>query len=243
MGKRLGPASAARSSTRSYSVARLKPPLHRSPPLQFTLLTRAWHWRLGGDARLRAPVELHRRSMVVFVDGQSPSDTISRASILAKFHDAVPSYLWWDDAGRASTASSAVETGRPASVASRGRAMPIPQRCWPWLDCSEPQKVGTTTAAPRPFALRQRRRGAVRAEADEGLHEANGIRIIFCFALRLRNPTPQDAAGRQLRTRDASPITASNNPKVFSFNATTPAWHQHYNYRDHDHYHYGQYQY
>ena len=81
-------------------------------PFQFALQTRAGTDSLA--AMLRAAVELDPRATAVSLDGRSAYDTISRATILAKLRDTVPSllpftramyartstYLWWDDEGR-----------------------------------------------------------------------------------------------------------------------------------------------
>ena len=80
-------------------------------------------------AMLRAAVELDPRATVVSLDGRSAYDTISRATILAKLRDTVPSllpftramyartstYLWWDDEGRVHDIAQAegVEQGDP----------------------------------------------------------------------------------------------------------------------------------
>ena len=78
---------------------------------------------------LRAAVDSDPRATVVSLDGRSAYDTISRATILAKLRDTVPSllpvaramyartstYLWWDDAGRRHEIAQAegVEQGDP----------------------------------------------------------------------------------------------------------------------------------
>ena len=96
-------------------------------PFQFALQTRAGTDSLA--AMLRAAVELDPRATVVSLDGRSAYDTISRATILAKLRDTVPSllpftramyactstYLWWDDEGRVHDIAQAegVEQGDP----------------------------------------------------------------------------------------------------------------------------------
>ena len=96
-------------------------------PFQFALQTRAGTDSLA--AMLRAAVELDPRATVVSLDGRSAYDTISRATILAKLRDTVPSllpftramyartstYLWWDDDGRVHDIAQAegVEQGDP----------------------------------------------------------------------------------------------------------------------------------
>ena len=96
-------------------------------PFQFALQTRAGTDSLA--AMLRAAVELDPRATVVSLDGRSAYDTISRATILAKLRDTVPSllpftramyartstYLWWDDDGRVHDIAQAegVEHGDP----------------------------------------------------------------------------------------------------------------------------------
>ena len=96
-------------------------------PFQFALQTRAGTDSLA--AMLRAAVELDPRATVVSLDGRSAYDTISRATILAKLRDTVPSllpftramyartstYLWWDDEGRVHDIVQAegVEQGDP----------------------------------------------------------------------------------------------------------------------------------
>ena len=60
-------------------------------PFQFALQTRAGTASLA--AMLRAAVELDPRATVVSLDGRSAYDTISRATILAKLRDTVPSLL------------------------------------------------------------------------------------------------------------------------------------------------------
>ena len=60
-------------------------------PFQFALQTRAGTDSLA--AMLRAAVELDPRATVVSLDGRSAYDTISRAIILAKLRDTVPSLL------------------------------------------------------------------------------------------------------------------------------------------------------
>ena len=96
-------------------------------PFQFALQTRAGTDSLA--AMLRAAVDSDPRATVVSLDGRSAYDTISRATILAKLRDAVPSllpfaramyartstYLWWDDAGRRHEIAQAggVEQGDP----------------------------------------------------------------------------------------------------------------------------------
>ena len=99
------------------------------PPARFSSQCRP---ALGTDslaAMLRAAVELDPRATVVSLDGRSAYDTISRATILAKLRDTVPSllpftramyartstYLWWDDEGRVHDIAQAegVEQGDP----------------------------------------------------------------------------------------------------------------------------------
>ena len=97
-------------------------------PFQFALQTRAGTDSLA--AMLRAVVELDPRATVVSLDGRSAYNTISRATILAKLRDTVPSllpftramyartstYLWWDDEGRVHDIAQAegVEQGDPS---------------------------------------------------------------------------------------------------------------------------------
>ena len=89
---------------------------------------------------LRADVELGPRATVVSLDGRSAYDTISRATILAKLRDTVPSllpvtcamyvrtstYLWWDDEGRVHEIAQAsqaegVEQGDPLGCPAASR--------------------------------------------------------------------------------------------------------------------------
>ena len=96
-------------------------------PFQFALQTRAGTDSLA--AMLRAAVELDPQATVVFLDGRSDYDTISRATRLAKLRDTAPAlvhfahamyartctYLWWDDEGRVHEIAQAegVEQGDP----------------------------------------------------------------------------------------------------------------------------------
>ena len=74
--------------------------------------------------------------------------------------------------------------GRPAGVATRGQAMPVPEQCWPRL-AAMPLTVGTTTAASRPFPLRCAMR-AGRGKSGGGRGPARSEERPHSIALRFR---------------------------------------------------------
>ena len=86
----------------------------------------------------------------------------------------------------------------PGCGPSLGRlGMAVPEQCWPRL-AGPPLKVGTTTPG---YGKRGGGRGPARSEGRP-----------YSIALRLRNPTPRVAAGRQLRARDTRPFCGALRP-------------------------------
>ena len=142
-------------------------------PFQFALQTRAGTDSLA--AMLRAAVELDPRATVVSLDGRSAYDTISRATILAKLRNTVPSllpftramyartstYLWWDDEGRVHDIAQAegVEQGDPLapglyalgqhdSLVAASASLRPDERLAAFLDDLYVVTAGTRSAAP-----------------------------------------------------------------------------------------------